>query len=360
MKSLFVSLFFSALLIFARDVSAQTPANPPKVAEKPAALTSAAQKAKPTTTSTAKKVKKPTSKPTSKGLFNDDYDGEVGIKYIGTDPAPDEELAKVKEVQEAERRTKTAKTPAPKKVVTAPAKKAETVKVEATTTETLDVAPVVKTEVKKDAKPVVKTDAKSAINTEVKKEAKPAVSAEVKKEAKPMVSAEMKKETKPAVNTEVKKEAKPVVSTEVTYDVQPDVKPIKPAVKPASKSTKRGAHAEFDVTTINMGTIKEDAVEERVFEFTNTGTTNLEILECRGSCGCTQPRAESSVVAPGERSRIFVKYVALNKVGPQKPIVTLTTNGSPSVIRLFLDIWVDQIPGGVKATVPTPIKTENN
>jgi Protein of unknown function (DUF1573) len=317
MKSLFVSLFFSALLIFAGDVSAQTPVNPPKAGAKPAAPTSAAPKAKPATTTTAKKAKKTTSKPATKGLFDDDYDGEVGIKYIGTDPVPDEELAKVKEVQEAERGTKVAKT-APKKVVIAPAKKAETV--EASTTETVDIAPVVKTEVKKEAKPVVK--------------------AETKKEAKPVVKAE--------------------VVSEIKADVQAEIKPIKPAVKPASKSTKRGAHAEFDVTTINMGTIKEDAVEERSFEFTNTGTTNLEILECHGSCGCTQPRAESSIVAPGERSRIIVKYVARNKVGPQKPVVTLTTNGSPSVIRLVLDIWVDQIPGGVKDPNPAPVKSENN
>jgi hypothetical protein len=311
MKSLFVSLFFSALLIFAGDASAQTPANPSKAAVRPAAPASVAQKAKPTTTTTVKKAKKPASKPAAKGLFNDDYDGEVGIKYIGTEPVPDEELAKVKEVQEAERGTKAAKT-ATKKEVIPPAKKTETVTMETAIPEIVDVKPV--------AKPVVKAEAKK----------------------------------------EAKKEAKPEVKAEVITDVQPEVKPVKPAVKPASKSTKRGAHAEFDVVTINMGTIKEDAVEERSFEFTNTGTTNLEIIECRGSCGCTQPRAESSIVGPGERSRIFVKYVARNKVGPQKPVVTLTTNGSPSVIQLFLDIWVDQIPGGVKDPTPATPKTENN
>ncbi|MDZ7879072.1 MAG: DUF1573 domain-containing protein [Saprospiraceae bacterium] len=293
MKFLFVSLFFSALLIFAGEVYAQNPTNAPKVASKSTTPTSAASKAKSAPSSSVKKAKKPASspKPASKGLFDDDYDGEVGIKYIGVEPASDEELSKVTEVQESERGTKTAKI-TPKKVVVAPVKQAETVTIEAP-----------------------KVDVVS--------------------------------ET-------------PVIQTAVITEIQAEVKPIKPAVKPASKSTKRGAHAEFDVMTINMGTIKEDAVEERYFEFTNTGTTNLEILECRGSCGCTQPRAESSVVAPGERSKIYVKYVALNKVGPQRPVITLTTNGSPSVIRLFLEIWVDQIPGGVKDTISTPVKSEHN
>jgi hypothetical protein len=134
----------------------------------------------------------------------------------------------------------------------------------------------------------------------------------------------------------------------------------KPVVKPASKSTTRGAHAEFDAMTIDLGNIKEDAILERYFEFTNTGNSNLEILECRGSCGCIQPRAESTVIGAGERGRIYVKYVARNKVGPQKPVVTLTTNGSPSVIRLFIETWVEQIPGGVKDPNPAPVKSENN
>ena len=124
----------------------------------------------------------------------------------------------------------------------------------------------------------------------------------------------------------------------------------------------RGPRIEVENMTINLGNIKEDAVLERYFEFTNTGGSNLEILECRGSCGCVQPKAMSTIIAPGERGQIYVKYTARNKVGPQKPVVTVTTNGSPSVVRLFVETWVEQIPGGVKDTTPpTSVpKSENN
>jgi hypothetical protein len=331
MKSLFVCLFFSFLLTFPADIAAQeVKQNAPTAAKMPTktvASGSVAPKATPASASkpspsVVKKTQKASKKPASKGLFDDDYDGEVGIKYIGSKPASDEELARVKEV---ERNAKSVK-PAAKPLIT-PAPSVDKVKV---------------TETKMEAKSVEK--AKTT-------EAKPA--GKVKTEAKSIEKAKTT-EVKP---TEKVKSAH--ANVEVKTEVQPETKPVtKPAVKPASKSATRGARMEFDAMTIDLGTIKEDAVLERYFEFTNTGSSSLEILECRGSCGCIQPKAESTMVAAGERGRIYVKYIARNKVGPQKPVVTLTTNGSPSVIRLFIETWVEQIPGGVKD--PTPVKSENN
>ena len=336
MKSLFVCLFFSFLLTFSADIAAQEVKQNATTAAKMPTKTgisgSVAPKATPAsaskpTTNVVKKAQKASKKPASKGLFDDDYDGEVGIKYIGSEPASDEELARVKEV---ERNAKSAKP------VTTPAVSVDKVKV---------------TETKTEAKPVekVKTEAKSV--DKVKTEAKSAEKAKI--EAKSVNKVKIT-EAKPADKVKTTQ-----ANVEVKTEVQPETKPVtKPAVKPASKSATRGARMEFDAMTINLGTIKEDAVLERYFEFTNTGSSNLEILECRGSCGCIQPKAESTMVAAGEKGRIYVKYIARNKVGPQKPVVTLTTNGSPSVIRLFIETWVEQIPGGVKD--PTPIKSENN
>jgi Protein of unknown function (DUF1573) len=330
MKSLFVCLFFSFLLTLPADIAAQevkqNAATAAKMPTKTVASGSVAPKATPASASkpspsVVKKTQKTSKKPASKGLFDDDYDGEVGIKYIGTEPASDEELARVKEVERNAKPVKPAKV-APKPAAT-PTTSVEKVKVSETKVEVKPAEKATKTEVK----PVEKTKTTEAKSSE---KAKPS------EKVKPTQA-----------NVEVKTE------------VQPETKPItKPAVKPASKSAIRRAHIEFDVMTINLGTIKEDAIVERYFEFTNTGNSDLEILECRGSCGCIQPKAESTIVAAGERGRIYVKYIARNKVGPQKPVVTLTTNGTPTVIRLFIETWVDQIPGGVKD--PAPVKTENN
>jgi hypothetical protein len=337
MKPLFVCLFFSFLLTSSADIAAQevkqTATTAAKMPAKAVASGSVAPKVTPATASKpatavvkkAKKSEKSTAQPKSKGLFDDDYDGDVGIKYIGTEPASDEELARVREI---ERNAKPAKPAATPVVTRAPSASVEKVK------------PAVRTEASNDVKPVEKAQEK--IEKTVAKSIEKPVEKPIEKPVE---------KVKPAESIEASYEAKPVVVPEVKTTP-------KPAVKPASKSTTRGARMEFDAMTIDLGNIKEDAVLERYFEFTNTGNTNLEILECRGSCGCIQPRAESNIIGAGERGRIYVKYVARNKVGPQKPVVTLTTNGSPSVIRLFIETWVEQIPGGVKD--PAPTKSENN
>lgn len=104
----------------------------------------------------------------------------------------------------------------------------------------------------------------------------------------------------------------------------------------------------FETEKIELGIIKEDAVVRREFEFTNTGGANLVILDVKGSCGCTVPEYPLVPIAPGEKGKIAVTYTARNKMGPQKPEITVLTNGSPRSIKLHLETWVEQIPGGVK------------
>ena len=127
----------------------------------------------------------------------------------------------------------------------------------------------------------------------------------------------------------------------------------KPAVKKHPKPTAKpvaspAARIEFDTIFFNLGTIKEDAIIERNFTFTNVGDRDLVILEAHGSCGCTVPTYDPKPVPPGGKGNINVKYTAKNKVGPQKPSVTVTTNSVQAMMKLQLETWVDQIPGGVK------------
>jgi hypothetical protein len=406
MKPVFIIFSFSFLLTFTAEMNAQTAQqNAPNTAK--AATTPSS---KPTT-GTAK-VKKPVKSTTksNKGLFNDDFDGGVGIKYIGTEPVSEEELAKVRDAKRVDKPVKRTHKPevegetAATTEVKPPVKAAKVSKpmVQAEVIGTTEVKPAVKaakvskpmvqtevtgtTEVKpaaqptKVSKPVVKPEIQAATTstTEVKQPAEKPVKVVSKPVVKPVDADVTTKAVKPA--TEVKPTpqvsvptpqvapptqevvvAKTVVTTPVVAApviAKTVVTTPKPVVRP-SKPTTRGARIEFDAITINLGNVKEDAILERYFEFTNTGGSDLEILECRGSCGCVQPRALSTIVGPGEKGKILVKYTARNKVGPQRPVVTITTNGTPSVIRLFVEAWVDQIPGGVKDTIVTP-KGESN
>lgn len=121
-------------------------------------------------------------------------------------------------------------------------------------------------------------------------------------------------------------------------------KSIKKVNQPLGKTAK----IKFKQEKIDLGTIKEDAIVEKFFEFTNDGDADLVIIDAEGSCGCTLPTIPKEPIKPGGKATIGVKYTAKNKAGPQKPIITVKTNGTPRTVKLQLDCWVEQIPGGIK------------
>ena len=83
----------------------------------------------------------------------------------------------------------------------------------------------------------------------------------------------------------------------------------------------------FDKKEHDFGVINEGDVVETAFAFTNTGKSDLTILDARGSCGCTVPEyPKNTPIAPGESREIKVKFDSANKPGNQTKTVTLTTN----------------------------------
>jgi hypothetical protein len=113
--------------------------------------------------------------------------------------------------------------------------------------------------------------------------------------------------------------------------------------KPISKAPR----IKFASDKLDFGTIKEDSVVEKTFEFTNVGNADLVVINATGSCGCTIPTYPNTPIRPGDKGSVVVKFTAKNKFGPQKPTVTVTTNATPRLSKLQLDGWVEQIPGGV-------------
>lgn len=135
---------------------------------------------------------------------------------------------------------------------------------------------------------------------------------------------------------------------QVTSDSAPQTKKHRKKSTSTKKIDTNLPQIQFDNASVDLGTIKEDAIVERAFEFTNIGTADLVIIDVKGSCGCTVPTKPSEPIAPGKRGKISVKYTAKNKVGPQKPTITVISNAQNTVEKLKLETWVVQIPGGVK------------
>jgi hypothetical protein len=116
---------------------------------------------------------------------------------------------------------------------------------------------------------------------------------------------------------------------------------------PASQATPAPAGAspkiEFQATSIDNGKIPDDKEVEQSFKFKNSGTSDLELQQPQGSCGCTVPSLEKLVYKPGESGEIKVKYNPHNRNGKQHTTVTVRSN-DPTNPSQVLDVHSDIRP----------------
>lgn len=100
-----------------------------------------------------------------------------------------------------------------------------------------------------------------------------------------------------------------------------------------SFSVNAQAKISFKSETVDYGQIAKGSDGVRVFEFTNTGDSELVISDVKSSCGCTVPKKPSGPIAPGESSTIEVKYDT-NRVGPIRKTVTVYSNADEPIKAL--------------------------
>jgi hypothetical protein len=95
----------------------------------------------------------------------------------------------------------------------------------------------------------------------------------------------------------------------------------------------------FEKTTHNFGTFSEaNATQKCSFKFTNTGDQPLLINQAVASCGCTVPKHTKTPVKPGETGTIDVVYNGQGKFpGHFKKTITVRTNGTPEMVRLYIE-----------------------
>ena len=87
----------------------------------------------------------------------------------------------------------------------------------------------------------------------------------------------------------------------------------------------------FDKNVHDFGTINEGETVSTLFKFTNTGKSDLIVVDARGSCGCTVPEWPQDPIGPGEQANIKVTFDSKGKIGKQAKRVTLMTNAIPNV-----------------------------
>ena len=119
-----------------------------------------------------------------------------------------------------------------------------------------------------------------------------------------------------------------------------------PSSSAPSKKTTGMPAMTFDKTSHDFGIISEGEKVTTTFAFTNTGDSDLIIVDARGSCGCTVPEyPKNQPIAPGETGSIVVNFDSSNKPGVQQKSVTLSANTSSGreMLRIKSNVTPDPI-----------------
>lgn len=99
------------------------------------------------------------------------------------------------------------------------------------------------------------------------------------------------------------------------------------SAKNRDAAIKQGAASvSFDKSEYDFGTVNEGEIVETTFKVTNSGTTDLVIIDARVTCGCTVPVWPKEPIKPGETEDIKVKFNTSGKPNRQQKNITLITN----------------------------------
>ena len=110
----------------------------------------------------------------------------------------------------------------------------------------------------------------------------------------------------------------------------------------------------FEETTFDFGTIEQGTPQEHRFKFTNTGESDLVIVDAKSSCGCTVPEYPKTPIAPGAEGELLVKFNGSGKNQVSKT-VTITANTEKGKEMLSIKAFVNPKEG---ATQGSPIKVQ--
>ena len=100
------------------------------------------------------------------------------------------------------------------------------------------------------------------------------------------------------------------------------------------------ARITYDAPEFNFGEVKEGAVIEHTFTFTNTGKVPLSVLNARSSCGCTVPEWPKDPIPPGGTGSITAKFNTDGKTKEQKKAIYVTANTYPNETTVLLKGFV--------------------
>ena len=90
----------------------------------------------------------------------------------------------------------------------------------------------------------------------------------------------------------------------------------------------------WKTTSIDLGQISKGEVQALSFEFTNTSSETIRIVEAKGSCGCTKIEYPKTEIKAGETASISANFQS-GKIGTFKKNIKIKTSESDEYTYLY-------------------------
>ena len=92
----------------------------------------------------------------------------------------------------------------------------------------------------------------------------------------------------------------------------------------------------WKTTSIHLGEVQRNEVKELSFEFTNATNAPIQILEAKGSCGCTNVEFPKEAIQPGTTASITADFRS-GKLGVFKKNIRIKTSNTEEVTYLYFN-----------------------
>ncbi|ALJ01600.1 DUF1573 domain-containing protein [Rufibacter tibetensis] len=105
----------------------------------------------------------------------------------------------------------------------------------------------------------------------------------------------------------------------------------------------------FEKDMHDFGNVTEGVQAIYEFKFKNTGNQPVIISHVQASCGCTTPEWPKEAILPGKTGVVKAGYNSAGRPGAFNKTLTVTSNGNPDNLSLFIKGTVIQ-----KSATPAP------
>ena len=104
-----------------------------------------------------------------------------------------------------------------------------------------------------------------------------------------------------------------------------------------------GLALEWKSLTVSVTTVPLQTTQDVVFEFKNTGTRSVTLLDVQTNCDCLAASADRQIYAPGTGGVIKARFTIGDRVGLYERVITVLTDESADPVRLLVKFEVPDL-----------------